>query len=117
MILTTLLIAAAAVLAVGVIASFWDEIKNWFQGLMKKVKMAIKAVVIGFEAFMKRTKEAYIQMAKAYQKDEKGQWHVTTETRKVPESEVPPEIRAKAHQMNKEINITSDLEKELKLYL
>lgn len=116
MILTALLIAVGAI-AIGAIVTYWDTIRNWLNGLVKKLTAAAKATLIGIKAFVKRTREAYVQIIKGYQQDTQGQWHMTTETKKVSESEVPPEIRAKAQQMNQESDITSELERELKMYL
>lgn len=113
MILTALLIGAVAVLAI----SFWDEIKNWMRSLVAKARKAVKATVIGAKIFLKKMKEAYEEIAKMYQQDSKGQWYETTETKRVSESEVPPEIRQKARVINKEVDISKELEDELKLIL
>ncbi|WP_274362818.1 hypothetical protein [Paenibacillus thermotolerans] len=117
MILTTILVAALATAGAAAVIAFWDDIRSWLKNVVKKLNAAVKATLIGIKAFIKRTKEAYVEIIKGYQKDENGQWHMTTETRTVPESEVPPEIRAKAQQMNKEADITNELEKELKMFL
>lgn len=116
MILTALLLAVGAI-AVGLIVTFWDAIRSWLNNLVKKLTAAAQATLIGIKAFVKRTREAYVEIIKGYQKDAQGQWHMTTETKKVSESEVPPEIRARAQQMNKESDITNELERELKMYL
>ena len=117
MILTTLLLAAIGTITAVALIGFWDNIRNWLKGLIARLSTAAKAVLIGIKAFIKKTKEAYVQINRGYQKDNKGQWIMTTETTVVSESEVPPEIRAKAQQMNKEADITKELERELQLAL
>jgi len=116
MIITALLVAAAAAATAGIIAAFWDDIKNWLNKLVEKVKKAVKAAVIGVKVFGKAIKEGFQEIAKSYQKDNKDKWHETTVTRTVPESEVPPEILEKAKRMNnQEVDISQELERELKL--
>lgn len=117
MIVTALLVAAAAAVTVGVIAAFWDDIRKWLNTLVKKVMRAVKAAVIGVKIFAKKIAEGFQEIAKSYQLDEEGKWHETTVTKTVPESEVPPEILAKAKRMNQEIDISQDLERELKLVI
>lgn len=115
MILTALIVAVAAAATVGIIAAFWKDISNWLNTIVKKVMKVVKAAVIGVKVFGKKIVEGFQEIAKSYQLDDNGKWHETTITKTVPESEVPPEILAKARQMNKEVDISEELERELKL--
>jgi len=115
MILTALLLAAAAAATAGVIAAFWDDLKNWLSTLVKKVMKVVKAAVVGVKVFAKKIAEGFQEIAKSYQLDDQGKWHKTTVTKTVSESEVPPEILAKAKRMNQEVDISQELERELKL--
>lgn len=115
MIFTTLLIAAVGVTTVGILSYFWDDIKNWLHSVVQKLKRAVKGFVAGVKVFAKKMREAFQEIAKTYHQDERGAWHETTVTKTIPASEVPPEILAKAKYMNKEVDITEELEQELKL--
>ncbi len=117
MIFTTLLLAAVGVATIGILSAFWDDIKNWLHSVVEKVKKAVKGFVAGVKIFAKKIREALQEIAKTYHQDERGAWHETTVTKTIPESEVPPEILAKAKVMNKEVDITEELEKELKLVI
>ncbi|MCI3923534.1 hypothetical protein MO973_25230 [Paenibacillus sp. TRM 82003] len=115
MIVTALLTAAFAAATVGILAAFWEDIKNWLRTLVKTVMKAVQAAIMGVKVFIKKAREGFEEIAKSYQLDNKGQWHQTTVTKQVPPDQVPPEIRAKAKQINQEVDISDELEQELKL--
>jgi hypothetical protein len=117
LILFTLLTAAASVVTIGILSAFWEDIKNWLHRIAQKVVKTIKAAVIGTKIFIKKMMEAFEEVARTYQQDTQGKWYETTTTKTVSESEVPPEIKAKAKILNREVDITKELEKELKLVL
>lgn len=113
MILFTLLVAAAAITLI----AFWDDIKVWLTKTIEKIKKGLKNIFIGGKIFIKKMKEAYEEIARFYEQDKQGNWYETTHTKQVSEMEVPEEIRKKAKVFNKEVDITSELERELKLVL
>lgn len=117
MILTTILLAAAAVTTGALVISFWDEIKSWVTNRLQNLIKMVKGIVYGVKLFMKLMNEAYQQVVKTYHKDENKVWHETMTTREIPKSEVPSEISSKVKINNKEIDITSELERELELIL
>ena len=101
----------------GIVASFWDDIKNWLHSLVYKVREIADRVVLGAKIFIKKMKEGYQEFVEVWQQDKQGQFYKMTETKQVPESEVPPEIRAKASRNNDKVDITNDLKEELNLIL
>ena len=110
MILTGIIIAAGLL---GI--AYWDKLRVWLVKALKEAKRMIKGALIGTKVFIQRMHRAYKEVAKMYSQDEKQQWHLTTTTRVVNESEVPEEIRRKAISSN-EVDITKQFEKELTLY-
>jgi hypothetical protein len=116
MILETILIVGGLAAGIGVIA-FWDDIKEWLNSLFIKVKKFANRVTLGAKIFIRKLKEGYEETAEVWQQDKNGQFYRTTETKKINESEVPPEILAKAKIVNEKVDISQDLEKELKLIL
>lgn len=117
MIFTALLIGAAGAAAVGILSIFWRDLTDWLSNSVKKVINTVRGIVYGTKVLIKKVREGIREIAKTYHKDENQQWHETTVTKEVPESEVPPEIRAKAKVLNKEIDITNELERELELVI
>mgnify|MGYP006416045783 CR=1 FL=1 len=113
MILFTILVAAAAV----TLSAFWNDIKVWMTNTIQKIIKGLKNLFIGGKVFIKKVKEAFQEIAKLYEQDEKGNWFETTHTKQVNASEVPEEIRKKARVLHKEVDITNELERELQLVL
>ena len=116
MILATIFLATAVV-TTALLISFWNEIKSWITNGLRKLIKTVKGVVYGIKLFVKRMNEAYQQVAKTYHQDENKVWHETMTTREIPKSEVPSEISKKVKTNNKEVDITSELERELELIL
>lgn len=67
-----------------VVSVFWDELSTWTQQCIDRVSASIRKVKV----FIKRVRESFIQSVEIYSDNE-----VTTETRRIDESEVPEEIR------------------------
>jgi hypothetical protein len=115
-----LLIGLGVLIGGALIVANWDEIVDWLQDFIPKLKAAWEKVrdliphgarifgdivVEGAERMMKIAHKLY------YKED--GQWIEETTTRKIPESEVPPFIRNKG--IKKETDITEEMEQELGL--
>ncbi|EKO3611798.1 hypothetical protein [Vibrio metschnikovii] len=105
------LLAGAAIIGIGAVATFWNDIKKWIVRGAKKVAEVVRGVVIGFRIFVKKMREALQEISRHYSKDRLGNWEETTVTRKVPLNEVPQEIRDMA--TTSETDITNKLELEL----
>lgn len=112
------------VLIGGIVAvANWDEIKDWLNDFIPKLKKAWASlktkIANGAMIVAEKVKEAgkWISkiMHKLYYKNEQGQWVEETTTRVLPESEVPPFIRAKIQREEQEVDITEEMERELKL--
>ena len=98
MILTSLILGAAAIAAttavVGTVAHYWNEITSWLKRAIDKVKTIVKGIVYGCKVLARKISEGFKEISRHYSK--KGtQWEETTVTRTIPESEVPPDILAK----------------------
>lgn len=115
MILTGLLLAAGAAVAVGVAAIFWDDLRDWLVEGLNFLMQTIKGIVHGVKVFVKKVYKTYQQISKTYYQDEKKKWHETIKTREIPENEVPEEIRVKAQADNREYDVTSQFENVLEM--
>lgn len=102
----------AAVTGGVILATFWDEIKDWLAAGLKKVQEVMRMVVYGSKVFVNKMGEAIQEIAKHYSQDKYGKWHETTATREISEMDVPKEILAKARQ-NRQVDITRELELKL----
>ena len=108
MILAALITGATILAGVTLIATFWNDITQWLQSAITKVKNIVNAVVYGTKIFIKKIKEGFQEISKHYSK--KGvKWQETTVTREVSENEVPDEIKRKAS-LYDETDITTDYE-------
>lgn len=96
--------------------AYWDEIVNWLKDLIVEVQAALRDLAHAIDVFVKRVKDAVVKfITKVYYKTQQGKWIEETTTREIPESEVPPHIRKKVQ--NKERNITKEMEQELEMAL
>jgi len=117
MILTSLIVAAAATIAVGAVITYWDDVKRFLASAIKMAKAALDAIVVGVKVFMKKMDGYFTEVAKTYQRDRQNQWHETTTTKRVDPSEVPADILAKMNAYREEVDITQNVERELQLTL
>ena len=72
-------------------------------------------VIIGVKVYIRRLIEEYEEIVEIWQQDKSDKFYKVTATRKINELEVPPIILAKANKINEKVDISQDLEKELKL--
>jgi len=110
MIMLALLIGGA-IIGAGVIATYWNNIKDWIARAAKRVSEIITGVVYGVKLFAKKLGEFYQEISKHYSQDKQGNWEETIVTRKIPESEIPQDILDMAN--NSETDITHKMELEL----
>lgn len=111
MILTTLLWGAAIIAGVGIIAAFWNDLVDFLKQAVRKASQIVSGVIYGFKVFIKRMGQAVSEISRHYSKVDQH-WEETTVTRVISESEVPPEILARAN-AGQELDITNELELEL----
>lgn len=111
MILTSLIWGAAIIAGVGIVAAFWNDLVNFLKKAISKVRQVVEGIVYGCKVFVKKLREGVKEISRHYSKVDQH-WEETTITKTVPESEVPPEILARAR-ANEELDITEELEMEL----
>ena len=111
MILSSLLWGAAIIAGVGIVAAFWNDLVNFLKKAINKVHQIVEGIVYGCKVFVKKLREGVKEISRHYSKVDQH-WEETTITRTVSESEVPPEILARAN-ANVELDITDELEMEL----
>ena len=61
-----------------------------------KAKKFVDRVDVGVRIFIRKLREGYQEIAEVWQQDKHGQFYRMTAIKQGPESEVPPQIRAKA---------------------
>lgn len=113
MILTALLIGTGLLVGTGLVFAFWNDIVSWLKRAVQKVKEILGVVSYGFRVFVRKMREALIEISKHYSKNKENKWQETIITKEISESEVPAEIRAKAR-MYEDTDITNELEMQLR---
>lgn len=96
------------IVAAGVFAAFWNDIKKFLIKAIRKVEQIISGVVYGSKVFLKKLSEGFKEISRHYSQNN-GVWEETTVTRTVSASEVPEEFRRRAAYAN-ELDITDEFE-------
>lgn len=102
-------LTAAFIFALGF---FWKDLVNWIKKAVAKIKEVLGIVVEGTRTFIARTREGLKERSKYYNKNKlTNEWEERIYTKSIDESEVPPEILAKAkkHQIDEEVSTTEEL--------
>ena len=100
--------------AVGALIAFWKNVVEWIKKAVDKIKEVLKVAVEGVRTFVVKTREGLQNKSKYYNKNKlTKEWEETVYTKKVSESEVPPEILAKVRVGNVEIDIETTEELRL----
>jgi hypothetical protein len=112
LLLGALLAAGAAVVAI----TFWDQIKEFLKLAFEKVKRMISATIVGVTTYVQsgNWREGIKAAYKFYSKDTNGMWQETVTTRTISAEQVPESIRRKLDATTKPIDISEELELELK---
>jgi hypothetical protein len=98
-----------------IVVVFWKDIVIWFQKIWAKLPDSVKKQFQGVKALLEKTGELVKSIAKYYSHDEKtDQWTETVVSKQVDPNEVPEEFRSKL-KTQRAIDISSDLEEQLKL--
>ena len=77
----------------------------------QKVQQLVEGIVYGCKVFVKKLQEGVKEISRHYSKVDQH-WQETTVTKIISESEVPPEILARA-KASEELDITDELEMQL----
>lgn len=115
-----LLVAAAVAAAGGAVYyayQHWDQLCAWFGQFLTNLKASIKEKMKGIASAAtivgEKIKNAIAVFKHNLFYKEEGQWMMETTKVPVEESQVPPYIRAKIAQQEKEADVTKEMELEL----
>lgn len=111
MIAMTIIFALSAVFIMGLVV-FWRKMVEWIKKAANKIKEVLDVVVEGTRTFIMRTKDGLKNKSVYYNVNKiTGEMEATVYTKKVDESEVPPEILAKvnAAEIGVEVSTTEEL--------
>lgn len=117
------LIGLALLGGAAIIVANWDSIINWLNDFIPKLEAKWKelrgdiphAYRIYGDLVVEAGKRLHEIIHKFYFKDEKEQWVEESTIRKVPEDEVPEEIRMSILKQEQEADITDKMKKLLTL--
>lgn len=110
--IVTALLAAGAIVGVGIIATFWNEIVAWLRRILDKVKTMIQGSIEGFKIFFAKMEGTGKQIAKNYAKIG-TKWKETIVEKTVQLDEIPEEYRQRMTVTNTEYEFTEELENQL----
>ena len=105
--------AIIAALAIGGILVDW--LKKLVDGLRRMFSELKKKIAHAAGAFIERVERGLAAIRHKLYYQEQGEWVEETTTRKIQESEIPPNIRRKIR--NRETEVTDEVEEELQLSL
>lgn len=101
------------------LVAFWDEIVDWLKKLVAGLRQMFselkKKIAHAAGAFIERVERGLAAIRHKLYYQEQGEWIEETTTRKIKESEIPPNIRGKIR--NHETEVTDEVEEELQLSL
>lgn len=92
-----------------VVVTFWDEIVEWLSDFVSKVEEAFRNIAHGAQVMAEKLRNNYIAIKHKLYYQENNRWTEQTTTRQVDESEVPPHIRKKVMQQQREADVTREL--------
>lgn len=108
-------IAGATIIAFTALAIFWKEIKAWIDRIYQKLPPSVQENLKGLMAFVERIDATFKNLMVFYSyREDTQKWTETIVSREVDPSTIPDSIRKRVAQTFK-VDITDDLEKELKL--
>lgn len=106
------LLIGGAVLGVGLIATFWNEIQAWLKRVVEKVKTVVQGVVQGVRIFFARMQGIGKEISRNYAKVGM-KWQETIVKKTVELSEIPEEYRKRMVIDSEEYEFTDELENQL----
>lgn len=111
-----LLLLGGIIFGLAVAVTFWDQIKKYLGIALKKVKELVTAAIVGVAAYVQtgNWREGIKAAYKFYSKNKNGQWQETVTTKTITAEEVPEHIRRKLEATSQPIDISEELELELK---
>lgn len=104
-------------LLAGVVAvAFWDQIKKYLNLAFERVKKVITAAIVGVAAYVQtgNWREGIKAAYKFYSKNERGMWQESVVTKEITAEELPDHIRKKLEKTTAPVDISNELELELK---
>lgn len=117
-------IGAALFAGAVVVGVFWNEIKEFVNKSIRKIReIVIPSAIAGFKTFLQTGSVARalyaaknVAIQKFYSRKETGQWQETVITREISEKDIPADILAKINRSSgKEVDITDEVAEELHL--
>jgi len=117
------MIAIAIILAlsaaiIGGLLLFWQKIVEWIKKAVNKIKQVLGLEPDGTKTFISKTVDGFRNKSKYYYKNTvTREWEEVVYTKEVNESEVPPNILAKANSqpVGTEISTTEELKMALEI--
>lgn len=103
------LLIGGAIVAGGLIATFWEQIRNWLNRVIEKVKNVVQGTVQGVRIFFSKMQETGKEISKNYVKVGM-KWQETVVKRTVEISEIPEEYRNRMITDEEEYEFTDELE-------
>ena len=96
------------------ISRFFSNFRNWILKTGEKVKQMIQGKLLGVRIYIKKFAEGIIRKMTSHFSKNGDVLEETVVTKKIPESEVPPEFVELAN-YNESTDLTDDFKKELVL--
>jgi len=99
---------------IAALALYWKNIVEWIKKAANKIKEVLGIAVQGTRTFIARTVEGFQNKIVHYNENKlTGEWEETVYTKKVDESEIPPEILAKVRVKGIDIEVSTTEELRL----
>lgn len=111
MIAIALIMTLTAAMVAGLLL-FWKNIVEWIKKAVNKIKEVLGLAPDGTRTFVTKTTDGLKNKSKYYYKNKvTSEWEEIVYTKKVDESEIPPDILAKVGKvaMNTDVSTTEEL--------
>lgn len=108
-----LVLGAAAIVGVGLIVIFWNEIINFLKRAYEKLKTRVIGVIKGTSVALRKTVDGFERIVRMYSQDnETKKWQETIVRKHLTEDEIPQEFRDRIVDED-EFDITDELEMQI----
>lgn len=111
--LPILFLLGAAVIGVGLVATYWKNIVGFIKKVKTKIEEKLRKPILGCSVFIKKIGDKYQNRTKHYSKNELGKWKETIVSYEQNEEDVPEEYRKYAT-MDEEFDLTDEMAMHLK---
>ena len=106
------LLLAGTIVGMGIIAVFWEQIRDWLKRVVEKVRSVVQGAIQGVRIFFTKMREAGKEISKNYVKVGM-KWQETIVQRTVEFSEIPEEYRNRMVVDSEEYEFTDELANQL----